>query len=523
MRKATRRVTSRRLVAAVLLVCLLGAVLVAVGLGSADAQTVSDSADAASSVRIAARKLDNGNIEFGLQVAGGEIWLPPARFFAYATVDVGRWLRASPYGMSDGNDVRVRARKLANGKVEFALQVGADRQWLPAARNFPYDTATVGRWLYASTYTVGDPTTPLDAASPPATGTTAPPDASSCTFERTMSQILPAVFQVVVTTRSGTGAGTAFYVGDDEFLTAAHVVAGARTIRLQNHERTFQQVQVAGVDTPSDLAILRADGAGVPAMRFGDVSLLGRGATVAVVGYPLFETDGAASIVSGLLSAKWRDNDHEHITYLQTDAAANPGNSGGPLISTCGEVIGLVSWKVARVDVEGVVFAVTEATVQEVMPRARQQGRRAATPAELGAWRLDAGAGRSEPHLINASEHYEYEDASGAEEPPALVITCRAGELAVFVWWDSFLAANLRTGEIAAAYRFDDGGWVSEGWYGSVSFAAAFARSPRSFVGSALRADELTIRVENFDGESVGGAVFQLAGLEAGLRGVPCY
>ena len=121
MGRTRRRIAGRRLVAAVLLVCLLGAVLAAVGVGSADGQTVSDNADAASSVRIA-------------------------------------------------------ARKLADGKVEFALQVGADRQWLPPTRNFPYGTATVGRWLYASWYTVGDPTTPLSAGSPAATTGVGPTD-----------------------------------------------------------------------------------------------------------------------------------------------------------------------------------------------------------------------------------------------------------------------------------------------------------------------------------------------------------
>ncbi|MDE0653771.1 MAG: branched-chain amino acid ABC transporter substrate-binding protein [bacterium] len=171
-------IARRQLVAAVLLVSLLGSVVAAVGTGSAGAQTVGDTAEAPLSVRIAARKLSNGNVEFGLRVAGGDLWLPRLRFFPYATVEVDRWLRSSPFGMSDGNDVRIRARKLANGKVEFALQVGADRQWLPRARNFPYRTAAVGRWLFASWYTVGDATAPLDTAPPRRTTVTPPGDGS---------------------------------------------------------------------------------------------------------------------------------------------------------------------------------------------------------------------------------------------------------------------------------------------------------------------------------------------------------
>ena len=178
MREITSRTCRLQLAAAVLLVCLLGAVPVAVGVGSADGQTVSETAEAPSSARIAARKLANGNVEFGLRVASGDLWLPRLRFFPYTTVEVGRWLRSSPFGMSDGYDVRIRARKLANGTVEFALQVGADRQWLPQARIFPYRTATVGRWLFASSYTVGDATAPLDTAPPRRTTVTPPGDVS---------------------------------------------------------------------------------------------------------------------------------------------------------------------------------------------------------------------------------------------------------------------------------------------------------------------------------------------------------
>ena len=375
----SRRVlfTLQRVLVGALVICLLSSAMAVLG-GSAgvEAQSASDSAAAVSSVRIAARKLANGNLEFGLELAGGSEWLPRARFFPYATVDVGRWLRASPYGMSDGNDVRIRARRLTDGKVAFALQVGADRQWLPPKRNFPYSTATIGRWLYASWYTVGDATTPLDTNSPPATAPT-PTDRSSCTFESAMSQVLPSVFQVVADTGSHWNLGTAFYIGNDQFLTAAHVVSGARTIRLQNHVGTVRQVQVVGTDVPSDVAVLRADGSGISAMRFGDESSLGSGARIAAVGYPASvysdpSTGAAASIVSGLLSSKWYDGDYDYVYYLQTDAAANRGNSGGPVINECGEVVGLVTSKIVDEGVEGLIYAVTEGTVREAMRRANR-------------------------------------------------------------------------------------------------------------------------------------------------------
>ncbi len=113
-------------------------------------------------VRIVARKIADGRVEFGLQQrqadrSWGERQLPRARFFP-TTADVGRWLASSPLSPS-GAEVRIVARKIADGRVEFGLQQRqADRSWgerqLPRARFFP-TTAGVGRWLASSPVTLG--------------------------------------------------------------------------------------------------------------------------------------------------------------------------------------------------------------------------------------------------------------------------------------------------------------------------------------------------------------------------------
>lgn len=517
-----------RRAALVLSLCLLAGTATDGITNAAHAQSASESSSTVSSVRIAARKLANGNVEFGLQPAGGAIWLPQARYFSYGDVAVGKWLRASPYAMSDGVDVRIRARKLADRKVEFALQVGTDRQWAPRARNFPYDTVAVGSWRYSSWYTIGDSTAALSAGS---SSRTAPRDSSSCTYEQTMKQVLSSVFQVVVTTRAGTGHGTAFYIGNNEFLTAAHVVASGGAIRLQNHVLTLRDVRIVGADVPSDVAVLRAAGAGVDAMRLGDVSAHGMGASVAALGYPGAaygpESRAPASIVSGLISSKWYDPDHDHVFYIQTDAAANPGNSGGPLINKCGEVIGLVSFKIVSQDVEGVIYAVDEKTIRAGTARARRQGPQQSPSESGGAWVSGTFTG-GEPFLLSESEDYEYEYAIGSEDPPELVMTCHSGALAVYVWWDAYVAADVRTNEIRVGHAWhEDGEWDSdltmEGWYESTTYDATFARSPRTFAQSALRADWAYISAANFDGENVGWAVFEVSGLRANLRHLPCY
>lgn len=110
----------------------------------------------ATTVRIKARKVETGRVEFGLELDGDREWLPRARFFPYRTAEVGHWLFASPYTMSDGTSVRIQARLLANGRVEFGLQVDGDQVWLPRARFFQYDTVEVGRWLFASPFSLLD-------------------------------------------------------------------------------------------------------------------------------------------------------------------------------------------------------------------------------------------------------------------------------------------------------------------------------------------------------------------------------
>ena len=116
------------------------------------------------SVRIQARKLEAGKVEFGLRLGGNRQWLPPARLFPYPTAEVGRWLFSSPYTMRDGALVRIQARLLADGRIEFGLQLDGEQVWLPRARYFPYDTAMVGAWLFSSPYSPpGEQGTPGDA------------------------------------------------------------------------------------------------------------------------------------------------------------------------------------------------------------------------------------------------------------------------------------------------------------------------------------------------------------------------
>lgn len=113
-----------------------------------------------SRVRIQARLHPSGSIEFGLELDGEREWLPRLRFFPYDSALEDRWLYSSPYELSHGRTIRIQARLVASGKVEFGLELPDRSVWLPRSRLFPYATASEGRWLYSSPFetpTVGAP------------------------------------------------------------------------------------------------------------------------------------------------------------------------------------------------------------------------------------------------------------------------------------------------------------------------------------------------------------------------------
>lgn len=103
-------------------------------------------------VRIQARLLESGSVEFGLELDGEREWLPRQRFFPYDTAQEGRWLYSSAYELSHGRAIRIQARLVASGKVEFGLELPDRSVWLPRVRFFPYDTARQGRWLFSSPF-----------------------------------------------------------------------------------------------------------------------------------------------------------------------------------------------------------------------------------------------------------------------------------------------------------------------------------------------------------------------------------
>lgn len=138
------------------------------------------------------------------------------------------------------------------------------------------------------------------------------------------------------------GQGSGFIVSaDGVVLTNAHVVADADEVTVKLTDKREFKAKVVGVDKLSDVAVLRIDAKGLPAVRIGDPKGSRVGEWVVAIGSPFgFEN----TVTAGIVSAKSRTlPDEGYVPFLQTDVAINPGNSGGPLFNLRGEVIGINS------------------------------------------------------------------------------------------------------------------------------------------------------------------------------------
>lgn len=142
----------------------------------------------------------------------------------------------------------------------------------------------------------------------------------------------------------GVSMGTGFLISNDGYvLTNHHVVDGADEVTIKLSDRREFKAKVVGSDQASDIALLKIAATGLPALRTGDSSKLRPGEWVVAIGSP-FGLD--QSVTAGVVSAVGRANpyaDQRYVPFIQTDVAINRGNSGGPLLNTRGEVVGVNS------------------------------------------------------------------------------------------------------------------------------------------------------------------------------------
>jgi S1-C subfamily serine protease len=187
----------------------------------------------------------------------------------------------------------------------------------------------------------------------------------------------PAVVRVErVTNGRPNGVGSGVVISPDGLvLTNSHVVEGTRELRLTDSEGRTTEARVLGEDPDTDLALLRASAArDLPSASLGDSKTLRRGQLVVAIGNPLgFESTVTAGVVSALGRSLRARSGRLIEDVIQTDAALNPGNSGGPLVTSRGEVIGINTAVI--MGAQGICFAVASNTANFVLSELIRHGR----------------------------------------------------------------------------------------------------------------------------------------------------
>jgi len=157
-------------------------------------------------------------------------------------------------------------------------------------------------------------------------------------------------------------------------VTNAHVVRGAVAVKVKLSDgRTFDDVTIVGTDPPSDLAVLKIDTGDLTAARWGDSEAVEVGDPVLAVGNP-FGLE--RTVTAGIISAKNRKQvvrDLDYQNFLQTDAAVNPGNSGGPLVNMRGEVVG-INTAIHGEAYQGISFAIPSNMVRDIFEKLKAGG-----------------------------------------------------------------------------------------------------------------------------------------------------
>ena len=206
-------------------------------------------------------------------------------------------------------------------------------------------------------------------------------DGNGLSLQEIYRKCIPSVVSITTTLTSGTSTGTGIVMSSDGYLiTNEHVIDGAVAIDVLTSDDDRYTASLVGSDATSDLAVLKIDAQNLTAAEFGDSEEMEVGDAVVAIGDPL-GSELRGTMTDGIISAINRDLvvNGRSMTLLQTNAALNNGNSGGPLINVFGQVIGINTMKMssyytATATVEGLGFAIPIATAKPIVDELIAQG-----------------------------------------------------------------------------------------------------------------------------------------------------
>ncbi len=215
------------------------------------------------------------------------------------------------------------------------------------------------------------------------------------------------------------GVGSGFIVSADGYvMTNAHVVDGADEVIVTLTDKREFKAKIVGTDKRTDVAVVKIEASGLPAVRIGDTSRLRVGEWVMAIGSP-FGLEN--TVTAGIVSAKQRDTG-DYLPFIQTDVAINPGNSGGPLINMRGEVVGINSQIYSRSGgFMGISFAIPIDEAMRVSEQLRSSGRvtRGRIGVQIGQVTRDVaeslGLGKQQGALVTGVEAGSPAEKAGIE------------------------------------------------------------------------------------------------------------